>query len=154
MNKIFVDLQGFKFKSNVFIAKEVAVVFNSKEYVNFIIKSPFSINFLTMEQQKQAKWLIKNFHHINWNDGYVSYSSVCNFLKVNLKYSNIYVKGLEKKKWLENILGQEVFNIEDFGCINFRQLEVKYPKTVRCSYHTGGVCALKNALLLKAENIV
>lgn len=34
MNKIFVDLQGFKFKSNVFIAKEVAVVFNSKEYVN------------------------------------------------------------------------------------------------------------------------
>ena len=148
-NTIFVDLQGFKFNSNDFIAKEIAVVFNSKQYINFIIKSPFSLKSLTPQKQKQAKWLTKYFHHINWNDGFISFKSVCRFLKSNLKYSNIYVKGVEKKKWLENILKQKVFNIEDFGCINFRQLEMKYPNTLHCTYHQYGVCALRDALLRK-----
>lgn len=150
-DQVFIDMQGFKSNSNTFIAKEIAIVFNNEEYINFIIKPPFDFKRLSIAKQNEANWLTKNFHHLNWNDGSISFKSVVKFLKTNLKYSTIYVKGMEKKKWFEKLLQVRVFNIEDIGCINFKQIQLKYPEHFYCSYHNYGVCALRNAYLLKKE---
>lgn len=150
-NIVFIDVQGFKSNSNDFIAKEVAIAFNNNDYFNFIIKPPFNFKCLSIAKQREANWLIKNYHHINWNDGSVSFNSVCKFLKANIKHSEVYVKGKEKRKWLEEMLHKKVLDIEDVGCINFKQMEIKYPEYFYCSYHSYGVCALRNALLLTKE---
>lgn len=150
-NTICIDFQGFKTNRNEFIIKEVAVVFNAKEHINFIIKPPFDFQYLTPEKQKEANWLTNNYHHLKWNDGSVSFRSIIKFLRANVRHSNIYVKGKEKKKWLEKIIEQKVINIEEIGCINFKQLQIKYPECIYCSYHNYGVCALRNALLIAKE---
>lgn len=144
-------MQGFKSDSNEFIAKEVAVVFNNNQHINFILKPPFDFKCLSIKRQTEAKWLTKNYHHLNWNDGHVSYQSICKFLKDNLMCSVIYIKGEEKRRWLEKILQKTIFNIEDIGCINFKQMENKYSDYLYCSYHYYGVCALRNAFLLAKE---
>lgn len=153
-NKVFIDLQGFKSNSNNFIAKEVAVVFinnNNNQHINFILKSPFDFKCLSAKKQKEANWLTKNYHHLTWHDGTVSYQSVCKFLKSNVMYSTVYVKGEEKRVWLQKMLQKRIFNIEDIGCINFKQMENKYPEYFYCNYHTHGICALRNAFLLSKE---
>lgn len=148
---VFIDLQGFKSNSNEFIAKEVAVVFNNIQYINFIIKPPFDFKCLSTKRQREANWLTKNYHHLNWNDGTVSYQSVCEFVKANVMCSKIYVKGEEKRRWLEKMLQKRVFNMEDIGCINFKQIGTKYSDYLYCGYHHYGVCALRNARLLAKE---
>lgn len=150
-NVVFVDLQGFKSNSNHFIAKEVAVVFNSKEHINFIIKPPFDFQYLSPKKQKEANWLTNNYHHLKWSDGSVSYRSTVKFLRTNISHAKIYVKGEEKRKWLELMLKREIFNIENVGCINFNQLDMKCPEYLFCIYHNYGVCALRNARLLAKE---
>lgn len=153
---VLIDIQGFKFNSNNFIAKEIAILFNnnnnsSKEHINFIIKPPFDFKRLSRKKQNEANWLIKNYHHLKWGDGSITFKSVVKFLRSNLKYSTIIVKGMEKKKWFEKILQRKVFNIEDIGCINFKQMYLKYPEQFYCGYHNHGVCALRNVYLLRNE---
>lgn len=158
-NIVIIDLQGFKSNSNHFIVKELAIVFNinnnnnsnNNDYINFIIKPPFDFKCLSTQRQKEANWLTKNHHHINWNYGSATYQSVYKFLKSNTRHSKVFIKGEEKKKCLEEMIHQTVFNVKDIGCINFKQLENKYPKHIYCNYHTHGVCALKNAFLLSKE---
>lgn len=147
---VFVDLQGFRGNSNNFIPKEIAVVFNDKQYYNFIIKPPYEFSYLLPEKKKQANWLTKNHHHLQWEDGYASIGSVCEFINANTTNSSVYVKGLEKKRWLEEMLQKNVFNIENvLCCYNLKRLEKEYPDCVRCSSHSHGTCALKNALLIQ-----
>lgn len=150
-NVIFIDLQGFKSTSNRFIVKELAIVFNKNEYINFFVKPPFDFECLSIKRQREANWLTKNHHHINWNYGSVTYQSVCKFLKTNTRHSIVYTKGEEKKKWLEEMIHRTIFNIEDIGCISFKKIENKYPECIYCNYHSHGVCALRNAFLISNE---
>lgn len=152
-NIIFIDVQGFKSNSNRFIVKELAIVFNNDECINFIIKPPYDFKCLSIKKQNEANWLTKNYHHINWNDGSASYKNVCNFVKINTKHSKIYTKGREKKKWLEEMIHQTINNIEDICSYNFKQMENKYAEYCYCNYHTYGVCAQKNAFLMSKEFI-
>lgn len=143
------DVQGFKGNNNKFIAKEVAVTFGSDaEYQNFIIKPPFEFKKLDFIYQKQAKWLTKNHHGFHWKDGSITFSTVRAFLCKNLKHSEIYVKGIEKKTWIENILNKEVYNLEDLTCPNFQQLYETITTPRLCSAHNG-ICALRNALVIR-----
>lgn len=152
-NVVYVDLQGFKSNSNKFIPKEVAIIFSKNEYNSFIVKPPYDFKYLSTEKKKEAKWLTKNYHHINWTDGSVSLESVCNFLIANIKHSKVYVKGEEKKNWLEEMVHQQIFNIEEIGCINFKQMEAKNLDNIYCKYHQklNGICALRNVFLLAKE---
>lgn len=147
---IFIDLQGFKGNSNDFIAKEIAIVFNNKEYMNFIIKPPFQYKYLLPERQKQVNWLTKNYHHLAWDEGSVTFKSVLKFLRDNTTDAQVYVKGVEKKMWSENMLNKNVINIEDlYYKPSIKNLEKEFPVHTYCHAHSHGICALKNALLLQ-----
>lgn len=150
---ICVDLQGFKNNSNHFIVKELAIVFNNNECINFIIRPPFHFECLSLKKQREANWLTRHYHHLDWSDGTVTYQSVCKFLQSNTRHSKVYTKGEEKVKCLNEMTRhhQTIFNAEDIGCISFKQIENKYSEYFYCNYHRYGVCALRNAFLLSKE---
>lgn len=153
---ITIDAQGFKNDNNEFIFKELAITFNNNEYQNFLIEPPFPFERLSRNKQKEAIWLRNNHHHLNWNDGSVSFKSVQNFLKENICITtDIYVKGIEKTEWIKDILGdnwyQVVVNIEDLGCENLKSLQKNKPPIIQCPHHyTTGCCALKTSFLIRS----
>jgi len=147
---VIVDVQGFKGNNNEFILKELAISFNEHEFQNFIVQPPHQFEKLMKIKQKEANWLSKNHHGLGWNDGSVTYKSVKKFLLEN-HITAVYVKGEEKKNWLSHMLQNKVMiqNLEEYGCPSFKVLRKTYPsRTMLCTSHQG-ICALKNASLLR-----
>lgn len=151
---VFVDMQGFRGGNNQFIAKEIAVLYSENKFHHFILTPPVSFNQLPPPQQVQARWLQHNHHGLYWDGGDVSYEEVKFFLNTLRNYS-IYVKGEEKRKWLENMLESNVIvrNLEELNCPNLETLSKLYKNTLRCYYHAyhKGSCALQNTLLLNKK---
>lgn len=149
----FIDVQGFKIKSNTFIVKEIAVITHNSTFHD-VIKSPFPFKNLDDEDKKQAVWLTKNYHGFNWNSGSISMTELRRILiSIFKKTDKIYVKGQEKVQWLHSILDCKTFssniiNIEQIGC------EIKLKKNIRneiyanvCKKHSNHFhCALRNVL--------
>ncbi|KAL6258205.1 hypothetical protein P5V15_010133 [Pogonomyrmex californicus] len=114
---IFVDLQGFTVQEK-FMVKEMAILKNGKELTHRIFSSR-SDNLLTKTEKSKACWIISNHHGLQWSDGDVAYrlskhvirNGVCDQSRDAPK--RVYVKGLEKKKWLEEILGCDVIADHD-----------------------------------------
>lgn len=133
----FVDLQFFKHDKD-YILKELAILGPGIEH--FIVKPPFEFSSLSCEDSRQAVWLEKNYHGIAWEDGFISYEEVPALIKSRLRNKDeIYVKGLEKKVWLEKF-GIPSQNLEDFGFnVRLKDLHDGW----HCFLHYG-VCALRN----------
>ena len=63
-------------------------------------------------------WLTTNYHGLRWGEGETPYD---NLVSVLTTYTNIYkyvfVKGLEKKRFLESkIIHYHIINLDDIGC--------------------------------------
>ncbi|XP_024893686.1 matrix metalloproteinase-2-like [Temnothorax curvispinosus] len=115
---IFVDLQGFTV-SDRFVAKEMAVLRSETRVLpHHVFRAPMSWNLLTSSEKARASWLIANHHGLRWEDGDTDYRqaktiirrAVCDNLeelweREETLSARIYVKGLEKKRWLQEILG-------------------------------------------------
>lgn len=151
----FVDMQGFKIKSNVFIVKEIAVLTKNTSFHD-VIKSPFSYKNLSVKDKKQTNWLMRNYHGINWCAGSITLEKLRDILRQILKdEKNIYVKGEEKIKWLLSILdckkiSLNIINIENIGCkMRLNKNKQKKLRADLCEKHADHFhCALKNVLEL------
>lgn len=102
-----VDVQGFRRSSNIFIAKELAIIpvqDNATPMVyNFQPPCPWSK--LLAEEREVNTWLERNFHGIPWTSGTIPYTDLIRIMRSNLNNAwKIYVKGLEKANWLREIL--------------------------------------------------
>lgn len=100
------DLQGFR-KSNSFILKEAAYVsVEEKDSPSVLLfQPPCFWSSLTDEDQRVNSWLEANYHGLSWEIGDIPYYHMVDVLQNDLeKASKIYIKGLEKKKWLQKIL--------------------------------------------------
>lgn len=149
-NLMFLDVQGFKSDCNKFIVKELCILFDKSVYL-FLIKSPFSFNELPAKYKREAKWLEKNVHGLNWNNGTVTLQNVREnlkwlFCKPNIK---VLVKGAEKLKWIHSLFNTfppfTCINIEELGC----SLQLKCCDdilTLKCPHHKYNFlsCAYKN----------
>lgn len=149
---VIIDVQGYKDWGNNFIVKEIAVLYNENEYQRFLIKPPYDFSYLTEGERKQVLWLQSYKHGLRWNEGVNRYASVRTFLIENIdSHTNVYVKGVEKKKWITSLLGREdgVNNVEEIGCDSLDYLRKYYPTNRRCtSTSHSGVCALENVYLI------
>lgn len=151
MNTI-VDFQGFRGINNEFILKEIAVLFNG-HHQHFILTPPFNSNLLPLSLKRQAHWLHQNHHGFSWDGGDIDIRRVKAFLREKIE-NVVYVKGTEKKYWLQNLINNknvEVINLEDlnYKCPNLKELKRIYPDiTLKCWYH-GKICALQNVYLLR-----
>lgn len=123
------DVQGFQSLENTFIVKELAIgyVNDSREIHSILFKPPHSWRKLPDKFKRTNTWLTRNYHGIVWNSGQTPYSDVQQVVyRITQDVTTIYVKGLQKKQWLRNILGSSekaVVNLEDLDCPKLSTLE-------------------------------
>ena len=149
-----IDVQGFKRAYNEFIFKELAIIPLGEDVqpTVYLFGPPHDWNFLAPRYKCENNWLTRNYHEINWQDGEIPYEEFEEILKSSVRGAGkIYVKGLEKQKWLKNIISR-VCNIEDLDCPSLSKLHGE--KDSPCSQHNlyicpNSNCAVRNAIALK-----
>lgn len=161
----FIDFQGFKDNSNRFIVKEFALITKNIIFHD-IIKSPD----ITLDEshEKQAKWLTENYHGLDWTCGEISFTKLRNTIQPILQNKTVYLKGSEKVKWLQYILGMNnksnvdnrinIVDLESLNCsISLHKKDIdKQNKLYVCENHRSIKykkneichCAMENVLIL------
>lgn len=159
----FVDLQGFVV-SEKFVVKEVAVLRHGWMLTHHVFTAPMTWDLLTKAEKSKICWLTANHHGLMWKDGDVKYNrareiiqrAVCDAstLDGDTPKRLIYVKGLEKKHWLEMIIGNAIHDIEasietiDVDYEDIDRLEIlAIVRPFRCRRHTKH-CAMENVCKL------
>lgn len=146
--ELIVDFQGFKDPANNFIVKEFAVTSSDGQLLqHWFVRSPYSFSNLDLKTTRQCNWLTRNYHGIKWQDGDITIQSLHRQLLPILKDSIVYVKGLEKAKYLEEFFQvSQVYDVE-----NYPSLKNLHSPKVRCFFHRHTedmTCALNNVLKL------
>lgn len=145
----YIDFQYFRHGTE-YIIKELGILNSVVGLNHYIFKPPFNKYKLSFKDRKQTEWLKLNYHMLSWEDGYVPYNQLRAVLKEGLKNAKeIYVKGYEKQKWLEN-QGYNAINIEN---LNYKyKIKEKNIHGLRCIYHGNkgsGVCSLQNIFCMR-----
>lgn len=151
MNSIcFVDVQGFKNDKNCFIIKEFAIATPKCTQV-YLLKSPQLFSNLSKEEKRHVKWIERN-RGIFWSDGYLNLIDFKHMITPLLREKTIYVKGVEKVKWIKDLCESSVIiNIENNGCPKLSELIEKYCEDkllFKCIYHDK-CCSLINAICIR-----
>lgn len=162
MEFAIVDLQGFIYNGD-FVVKEICILTKNLKF-HEIVKSPFPFTNLTSKCKQEVKWLENNYHGLRWNHGYITQNELQKTIAPILKNKIIIVKGLNKIKWVQEILKQQVnvcINVEDMGCImklsepfSNERIEQGIENIKCCNKHKFETnhCALRNALLIRRWN--
>lgn len=145
---IFIDLQGYNCSFG-YMLKELAI-YDGTRSSNYLFKPPFNKQMLSIRDEKVVNWS-ENYHGLEWNSGYTDLNEIEDILKHVLRNyisPKIYVKGLEKSKFLKRFLEIDcVYNIP-----NEREpILSKFKKIPECYFHKDinpWHCALANAKLL------
>lgn len=76
-NVFFVDLQGLKTSTNMFIVKELAVLSIKGNYALHKLYQPqFDISQLDPHTQVKNLWISQRFHGLSWNSGKEAYNEI------------------------------------------------------------------------------
>lgn len=143
MKFIIIDVQGFKSSETEFTPKELAA-FDGTKYSHFIFNPPFPFNDLQGHLKKTNSWLIRNYHCLNWEEGFTSLEHLQVILqRLTCNVNIILVKGLEKVKFLKNFINLPVIDLGN-------QTNPIQPRKPLCFFHTSEicVCALSNVFCL------
>lgn len=154
VDSYIVDFQGFKRSLNKFVFKELAIVAvegDSQPSV-FYFQAPFPWSSLPQEYKSSNSWLIRNYHGLVWESGQIPYEALQQTLEAALINARaIYVKGLEKKNWLAELLPTKyIYNLESLGCPALHKLSLNSDYT--CSNHSNLSGFKKKNLQCAAEN--
>ena len=72
---------------------------------------------------KQTSWNTKHLHGIAWSSGKLDYERLfAVFYDIKLMNAEMFAKGLEKCRLLTSFLGQNVENLDDYGCPKIQDL--------------------------------
>ena len=71
----------------------------------------------TFKLIKQTSWNTKHLHGIAWSSGKLDYEKVfAVFYDIKVMNAEVFAKGFEKCGLLSTLLGQNVQNMDDYGC--------------------------------------
>ena len=77
----------------------------------------------TFKPYKQTTWNTKHLHGIAWSSGKLDYEKLfAVFYDIKVMNAEVFAKGLKKCRLLTNLLGQNVENLDDYGCQKFKIL--------------------------------
>lgn len=112
------DFAGFQLKPFTFIIKELAFLDVYHGYhCRWTFLPPHPWENLSSKQRKTFSWLMRNGHSLDWESGDLPYSVLQSILSsLCVSYSVLYIKGLEKSKFLENLWGRKVWDLNEFHC--------------------------------------
>lgn len=153
---VYVDIQGFKMPGNRLMCKEFCLLDDNGYTFHALVKSTTSFNRLPSFYKRQALWLMKNHHKIDYNFGDINPYDLCNQMFPKMQNKIVLVKGFEKVEWLKAMF-------RDYGeieCLDINNLDFDAsmkqvdPYNV-CDYHnqvftwTKGPCAMSTALMIR-----
>lgn len=145
----FLDVQGFK-TNGEFIFKELALVSKDERVIqHYLFEPPFPYSALNDKDRTSNAWLTHNGHNLAWYCGVTKYSKLPGIIEnIGRTYKCIFLKGAEKKQWLERYLPSScmIVNVEEFGCPNLLEL-TKYEAPSCILMHRS--CALTQAMRIK-----
>lgn len=139
------DVQGFCSSSGVFIAKEVAILSSDGQVAHFVFYPP---NGITPDANLKC-YTELYIHGIPWDSGCLPYNDLKHVVKDLLQWDHkLYCKGLEKTKFLENLLQRPVVNMED---LDVPKLTTLRDCKAKCLFHRRRDlnCALQNVYILR-----
>jgi hypothetical protein len=143
MTDLVLDFQGFKDNDNGFVIKELAVAsFDGSLLQHWFVQSPFPYKWLNEVKRKECDWITDRYHGISWKDGDVTLRQLCHRLAPILKGANVFVKGVEKKRFVE-----ERFSAKSVTDLDYYPSLKSMQSTTRCAFHAktwGTMCALDN----------
>lgn len=130
VNIAIVDLQWFTstVQDKRHIVKELAVSSLDRQCEQcFLFYPPTESCIQSDVDPKKAEWISNFFFQLSWTDGETPYSRLPEILNlINKNFRIIYVKGLQKKTFLRNLMKDIIIiNIEDFGCPRLPLLQSK-----------------------------
>ena len=71
----------------------------------------------TFKPNKQTSWNTKHLHGTAWSSGKLDYDKLfAVFYDIKTMNAEVFAKGLEKCRLLTRLLGQNVENLDDYGC--------------------------------------
>lgn len=118
---------------------------------HYLLLPPFNFEQLSRDQQKQALWVKTNIHGFSWSDGLEQYNKLYEiYFELSQQCNTIYVKGSEKKQFLNNIFTRpgcmKIINIDDLGGSNLVELKEKLKDNLDdCSFpHNIEYCTKRN----------
>lgn len=147
----FMDMQGFQIEpNNKFVIKELSFIDSvGNHFEHYIFKPAHHFNLLSDSDKRKVQWLTKNFHHLEWNSGFVDYHKVSEILQQICAHNTIYVKGLEKITWIKQwVPTAHVINTEDFDYPNLETLKNMYKNSIKHCYLQHKNCSTTNIYLL------
>ena len=99
------------------ISKELGLFIDgSVEGFSFCPLKPFTPN-------KQTSWNTKHLYGIAWTSGKLDYGKLfAVFYDIKVMNAEVFAKGLEKCRLLNSLLGQNVENLDDYGCPKIQDL--------------------------------
>lgn len=141
--ELIVDVQGFCIPD--FVVKELAILSrDGKNFCHFIFKPPIPYNLLDRKAKSNVCWLQYNHHGMSWEDGFVKYEELGHIKDLFNSASLIYVKGNEKKKFVEKFYQGNVVNLEEKPSMK------KFNHEKRCFAHAPPfVCSIHNVYVIK-----
>ena len=88
----------------------------------------------TFEPNKQTTWNTSHLHGIVWSSGKLEYEKLfAVFYDIKIMNAEVFDKRFEKCRLLTRLLGQNVENLDDYGCLKIKILLKKEKRTVRRS---------------------
>lgn len=159
MERYVIDFQAFKDDNNKYILKELAILsIDRTTIMHCLILSPYHFSQLSVEAQTAAKYLVKNHHKIKWTDGFITFRQALTMLKSMLnEYDELYVKGSERKTFIEQLLKIKTFNLDDFDCPKIKLLnepsyqpECFYKRHSNKNANYSEICSLRYVYKLKS----
>ena len=77
----------------------------------------------TFKPNKQTTWNTSHLHGIAWCSGKLDYEKLfAVFYDIKVMNAEVFARGLEKCSLLTNLLGQNVENLDDYGCPKIQDL--------------------------------
>ena len=71
----------------------------------------------TFKPNKQTTWNTSHLHGIAWSSGKLDYEKpFAVFYDIKVMNAEVFAKGLEKCRMLARLIGQNVKNLDDYGC--------------------------------------
>lgn len=132
-----VDFQGLYGLDNKLIIKEFATLcIQNEHYTQHIFDSPYDWYLLPAKIKSTNCWLHRNYHGLHWLHEGLSYDLIKEHITATVFDATlIFVKGLEKKIFLQQLL-QKPINIIDMMEIDCPRLKMlDYENNVKCSFH-------------------
>lgn len=131
--EIFFDIQGMSDSYSGSDRGEIAVqrlTDSSIASTIAIFDPPCSWTSLSPENKSVNVWCYRNCHGTCAKSGNVKYRKlVTRLFETARDVSYIYVKGKEKKKWLESVMGKykPIIDLENWGCPPLQTIDVMMP---------------------------